>query len=156
MRRTLARHENGVWIKCRTKMIKFCREKNLLVCSKSPNFPKIVENERYRRPSWPSLASQDYLTIIPRTRMGSKSIAHSTKGRMGYWLRGHEGERNNCFSKIQLVGQKISSQNNFSWLTLDFNLFWPRKSRPFSLLVGYNIEPRSSSTNQNAALMIDH
>ena len=26
---------------------------------------------------------------------------------MGYWLRGHEGERNkNCFSKIQLVGQK--------------------------------------------------
>ena len=27
-------------------------------------------------------------------------------GRMGYWLRGHEGERNNCFSKIQLVGQK--------------------------------------------------
>ena len=144
MRRTLARHKNGVWIKCRTKMIKFCREKNLLVCSKSPNFQKIVENERYRRPSWPSLASQDYLTIIPRTRMGSN------------WLRGHEGERNNCFSKIQLVGQKISSQNNFSWLTLDFNLFWPRKSRPFSLLVGYNIEPRSSSTNQNAALMIDH
>ena len=25
---------------------------------------------------------------------------------MGYWLRGHEGERNNCFRKIQLVGQK--------------------------------------------------
>ena len=25
---------------------------------------------------------------------------------MGYWLKGHEGERNNCFSKIQLVGQK--------------------------------------------------
>ena len=23
-----------------------------------------------------------------------------------YWLRGHEGERNNCFSKIQLVCQK--------------------------------------------------
>ena len=34
-----------------------------------------------------------YLTIIPRARMG-------------YWLKGHEGERNNCFSKIQLVGQK--------------------------------------------------
>ena len=27
-------------------------------------------------------------------------------GRMCYWLRGHEGERNNCFSNIQLVGQK--------------------------------------------------
>ena len=38
--------------------------------------------------------------------MGSESIAHEAEGRMGYWLRGHEGERNNCFSKIQLVGQK--------------------------------------------------
>ena len=35
--------------------------------------------------------------------MGSES------GRMGYWLRGHEGERDNCFSKIQLVGQKARS-----------------------------------------------
>ena len=41
--------------------------------------------------------------------MGSESIAHEAEGRMGlmgYWLRGHEGERNNYFSKIQLVGQK--------------------------------------------------
>ena len=38
--------------------------------------------------------------------MGYESIAHETEGRMVYWLRGHEGERNNCFSKIQLVGQK--------------------------------------------------
>ena len=38
--------------------------------------------------------------------MGSESIAHEAEGRMGYWLRGHEGERNNCFSKIQLVSQK--------------------------------------------------
>ena len=38
--------------------------------------------------------------------MGSKSIAHEAEGRMGYSLRGHGGERNNCFSKIQLVGQK--------------------------------------------------
>ena len=50
--------------------------------------------------------SMAYLTIIPRARMGSESIAHEAEGRMGYWLRGHEGERNNCFSKIQLVGQK--------------------------------------------------
>ena len=35
-----------------------------------------------------------YLTIIiPRAQMG-------------YWPRGYEGERSNCFSKIQLVGQK--------------------------------------------------
>ena len=32
-----------------------------------------------------------YLTIIPRPRMGCESIAH---------------EAENCFSKIQLVGQK--------------------------------------------------
>ena len=25
---------------------------------------------------------------------------------MGYWLRDYEGERKNCFSKIQLVGQQ--------------------------------------------------
>ena len=38
--------------------------------------------------------------------MGYESIAHEAEGRVGYWLRGYEGERNNCFSKIQLVGQK--------------------------------------------------
>ena len=38
--------------------------------------------------------------------MGSESIAHEADGRMGYWLRGHKGERNNSFSKIQLIGQK--------------------------------------------------
>ena len=32
--------------------------------------------------------------------MGSESIAHEAEGRR---LRGHEGERNDCFSKIQLV-----------------------------------------------------
>ena len=38
--------------------------------------------------------------------MGSESITHEAEGRMGYWLRGHEGERNNSFIKIQLVGKK--------------------------------------------------
>ena len=47
-----------------------------------------------------------HLTIIPWAWMGSESIAQEAEGRMGYWIRGHEGERNNCFSKIQLVGQK--------------------------------------------------
>ena len=47
---------------------------------------------------------------------------------MGYWLRGHEGERNNCFGKIQLVGQKYRDK------TFGF------QSRRFSLLVGYNME----------------
>ena len=35
----------------------------------------------------PGAVQVQYLTIIPRARMG-------------YWLRHHEGERNNCFSKI--------------------------------------------------------
>ena len=59
--------------------------------------------------------SVNYLTIIPRARMGSESIVHEAEGRMGYWLRGHEGERNNCFSKIQLVGQNYREQKNFSY-----------------------------------------
>ena len=41
-----------------------------------------------------------YLKIIPRDRMGSESIAHEAFG-----FRVHVGERNDCFSKIQLVGQ---------------------------------------------------
>ena len=38
--------------------------------------------------------------------MGSELIDHEDEGRTGYWLRGHKGESNNFFSKIQLVGQK--------------------------------------------------
>ena len=58
--------------------------------------------------------NRNYLTNIPRARMGSKSIAHEADGRIGYWLRGHEGERNNCFSKIQLVGRKYRDKTTFS------------------------------------------
>ena len=46
--------------------------------------------------------------------MGSESIAHESEGRMGYWLSGHEGERNNCFSKIQLVGQKYRDKTTLA------------------------------------------
>ena len=52
------------------------------------------------------LPRTNYLTIIRRAQMFYESIAHEAEGRMGYWLRAHEGERNNCLSKIQLVGQK--------------------------------------------------
>ena len=73
---------------------------------------------------------------------------------------GYEGERNNCFSKIQLVGQKISRLNIFRKLKLDINPFLPPKHYKygglFSLLVGYDIKPTSGSTNQNAALMMEH
>ena len=40
-----------------------------------------------------------YLTIIPRARLGSESIVTE-------WAIDHTDERNNCFSKIQQVGQK--------------------------------------------------
>ena len=42
--------------------------------------------------------------------MGSESIAHEAEGRMGYWLRGHEGERNNCFSQIQQLVKNIENK----------------------------------------------
>ena len=46
--------------------------------------------------------------------MGSESIAHEAEGLMGYWLRGHEGERNNCFSKIQLIGHKYRDKTTWA------------------------------------------
>ena len=36
-----------------------------------------------------------YLIIIPRVRMGYESVAHEAEGRMGFWLIGYEGARNN-------------------------------------------------------------
>ena len=76
--------------------------------------------------------------------MGSESIVHEAEGRVGYWLRGHEGKRNNCFSKIQVVGQKnVHTWNIFRKLKLDFNPFLTPKHYKyvghFSLLVGYNM-----------------
>ena len=46
--------------------------------------------------------------------MGFESIAQEAEGRMGYWLRGHEGQRNNCFTKIQLVGQKYRDKTTLA------------------------------------------
>ena len=92
--------------------------------------------------------------------MGYESIAHEAEGRMGYWLRGYEGERNTCFSKIQLIGQKNIETKHLSQVKARHQTFLQPKHYKyggcFSLLVGYNILPTSSSTNQNAALMIHH
>ena len=46
--------------------------------------------------------------------MGSVSITHEAEGQRDYWLRGHEGERNNCFSEIQLVGQKYRDKTTLA------------------------------------------
>ena len=61
-----------------------------------------------------SYANNVYLTIVPRARMGPESKACEAESRMGYWLRGHESERNNFFSKIQLVGQKYREQKKLA------------------------------------------
>ena len=53
--------------------------------------------------------------------MGYESIGHEAKDRMGYWLRGHEGKRNNCLSKIQQVGQNNIKTKRLSQLKLDTN-----------------------------------
>ena len=46
--------------------------------------------------------------------MSSESIADEAEGRMDYWLRGYESERNNCFSKIQPVGQKCRDKTTLA------------------------------------------
>ena len=72
--------------------------------------------------------------------MGFESIAHEAEGRMGdYWLRGHKGERNYCFSKIQLVGQKYRDKTTLASKTRFSRHCFGFQSRRFSLLVGYNI-----------------
>ena len=52
------------------------------------------------------------------TMLGAEGIFNNyscspnkAEGRMGYWLRGYEGERNTCFSKIHLVGQENIETN---------------------------------------------
>ena len=79
--------------------------------------------------------------------MGSESIAS--------WAIDSEAMRVRgiiiVFSKIQLAGQKyrdktaLASKMRFNHHCFGFY------SQRFSLLAGYNIEPSSTSTNQNAA-----
>ena len=70
--------------------------------------------------------------------MGYESIAHEAEGWMGY-----EGERNNCFSKIQLAGQKNIETKHLSQVKARHHSYFTAKHYKydgrFSLLVGYNI-----------------
>ena len=59
--------------------------------------------------------------------MGYESIAGEAEGRMSYWLRGYEGDRNNCFSKIQLVGQKNIETKHLSQVKARHQSFFPPK-----------------------------
>ena len=71
--------------------------------------------------------------------MGSESIANEAEGQMGQWLRGQEGERNSCFTKIQLVGQKYRDKTTLASKTRFSRHYFGFQSWRFSLLVGYNI-----------------
>ena len=57
--------------------------------------------------------SVNYLTIIPQARMDCESIAMRLKAEWAIHLRGRECERNNCFTKIQLVGQQYQDKTTF-------------------------------------------
>ena len=63
--------------------------------------------------------------------MGSESIAHEAEGQMGCWLRGHEGERNNCFSKIQLFGLKFRYKSILTSSSYTLILFCRQKAGAF-------------------------
>ena len=73
--------------------------------------------------------------------MGSESIAHEAEGHMGYWLRGHKGERNNII--IVLVNptsrSKISRIKKVKLVKVRLQSVCASKSPHFSLLVSYNI-----------------
>ena len=63
--------------------------------------------------------------------MGSEGIAHEAEGRMG--------ERNNCFSKIQLVGQNYRGKTTLVSKTRLSHHGSGFQGRRFSLQVGYNM-----------------
>ena len=74
----------------------------------------------------------------------------------GEWAIDSEAMRARGIIENPASWSNISRQNNFSELKLDFNPCLPPKSQRFPQLVGYNIQPSGSSTNQNAAMIIDH
>ena len=77
----------------------------LCLCPCSRPQPKPIYLHLQPSQLWPiATISLYYLAIIPRARIGL----------MGYWLRGQEGERNNCFSNIQLVSQKYRDKTTLA------------------------------------------
>ena len=60
--------------------------------------------------------------------MDYESIASEAKGQMGYLLKAHEGKRNNCFSKIQLHGQKSIETKHLSQVKARHQSFFTAKT----------------------------
>ena len=107
-------------------------------CTKSP-FTLVEQITRQFFDWWWAAISGIVCHVNERTSSREWSIWNETEGRMGYWLRGHEGERNNCFSKIQLVGQKYRDKTTLASKTRFSRHCFGFQSHRFSLLVGYNI-----------------
>ena len=96
--------------------------------------------------------------LIPR-EMTLRIINNYSSGSESSWAIDSEAMRAKgiiVLVKSNQLVKNIENKKNFSQLKLDFNPFLPPKSARFSLLVGYNIQPSSSSTNQNTALIINH
>ena len=79
-------------------------------------------------------------TFIAKTLLLSPSTGQLNDtciiGLMGYWLRGHKGESNNCFSKIQLVSQEYRDKTTSASKTRLSRYCFGFQSRHFLLLVG--------------------
>ena len=88
--------------------------------------------------------------------MGSETIAHEIWPNAESVVDSEAMRARGIIPLVKLVGQKyrdktiLASKTRFSRHCFGFN------SRRFSPRVGYNIWPSSSSTNQEAALIIDH
>ena len=104
------------------------KSKNIFVTVDISRFLALYILQPITATLWIAGIKREYLTIIPQARMGSESIAHDAEGRIGYWLRVHEGEWSNCFSKIQLISQKyrdkttLTSKTRFSRIVLVFKV----------------------------------
>lgn len=59
--------------------------------------------------------------------MGSGLKTHDAEGGMDYCLRGHEDERNNCFSKIHPVGLKNIEAKHLSLVKASLKSFLAAK-----------------------------
>ena len=115
---------------------------------------------RSREPSQPAL-SYEHIENFTKDLQVKRDLGNRAspvnRAHMKRPSEANEGERNNCFSKIQLVGQKYRDKTTLASKTRFSRhcTFWFSKPAFFATS-GYNISPSSSSTDQNAALIMDH
>ena len=92
-----------IWPRWRhAKTLYWKKSKNIFIAVDISQFLALYILQPIAAALWIAGIKREYLTIIPRARMGSESITHEAEGRIGHWLRVHEGERSNCFSNINV------------------------------------------------------